>query len=49
MPGSAHEVMISPDGRRISVPNPHRRDVGKTLLMKILRKANITREQWEQL
>ncbi|MGB7157569.1 MAG: type II toxin-antitoxin system HicA family toxin [Tepidisphaeraceae bacterium] len=49
VPGAAHEVMISADGRRLSVPNPHRRDVGKALLMKILRKASISREQWEQL
>jgi predicted RNA binding protein YcfA (HicA-like mRNA interferase family) len=49
VPGGAHEVMITPDGRRVSVPNPHRKDIGTALLMKILRKANLTREQWEQL
>jgi hypothetical protein len=41
--------MISSDGRRISVPNPHRQEIGKVLLMRILRKARISREQWEQL
>ena len=49
IPGSAHEVMVSAEGRRLSVPNPHRQEIRKPLLMKILRKANISREQWEQL
>ena len=33
----------------LTVPNPHRGDIGRELLARILRQAGITREQWEQL
>lgn len=47
--GAAHEIMISPQGVRLSIPNPHRGDIGVKLLSLILRQAGLSREQWEQL
>lgn len=37
------------NGIRISIPNPHRREVGLRLLSTILRQAEISREEWESL
>ncbi len=33
----------------IVVPNPHRGDIGKELLLKILRQAGIGRDEWDSL
>lgn len=33
----------------LTLPNPHQRDIGKDLLVRILRQANISREEWESL
>ena len=34
---------------RLTVSNPHESDIGVDLLSRILRLANISREDWEQL
>ena len=34
---------------RVRIPNPHRADIGRTLLAQILRQAEISREVWESL
>ena len=34
---------------RVRIPNPHRVDIGRTLLAQILRQAEISREVWESL
>ena len=34
---------------RVRVPNPHRNDIGPALLIRILRQAGISREEWEAL
>jgi predicted RNA binding protein YcfA (HicA-like mRNA interferase family) len=34
---------------RLTIPNPHRGDIGRGLLARILRQAGIEREIWEQL
>ncbi|HEY7338629.1 MAG TPA: type II toxin-antitoxin system HicA family toxin [Bryobacteraceae bacterium] len=47
-PGGKHEYLVK-GTLRISVPNPHRGDVSRNLLARILRQADITREQWEKL
>jgi hypothetical protein len=31
---------------RLTIPNPHRRKIGVELLIRILRQAGITREEW---
>jgi predicted RNA binding protein YcfA (HicA-like mRNA interferase family) len=33
----------------LTLPNPHRGDIGKNLLAKLLRQAGISREEWEAL
>jgi len=47
-PGSQHEFMRR-EGKRISIPNPHQGDISKRLLARILRDAEIAREEWERL
>jgi hypothetical protein len=32
--------------RRLILPNPHRAEIGVDLLVRILRQAGITREEW---
>lgn len=33
----------------IRIPNPHQGDIGRELLARILRQADISREEWEQV
>jgi len=33
----------------VIVPNPHRSDISRGLLARILRQAGVSREEWEQL
>ena len=46
--GGKHQFMIKGDVT-LRVPKPHRRDVGKELLARILRQARIQRDEWEEL
>jgi hypothetical protein len=34
---------------RLRLPNPHKRDVGRELLSRILKQAGIDRDSWERL
>lgn len=34
---------------RLTIPNPHQSDISKALLAKILRQAEISRDEWEEL
>ena len=34
---------------RLRLPNPHRRDVGRELLSRILKQARIDKDSWEKL
>jgi predicted RNA binding protein YcfA (HicA-like mRNA interferase family) len=43
-----HQGMYKGD-RRLTLPNPHRADLSKNLLAKLLREAGISREEWEKL
>ena len=47
-PRSRHEYMQK-GPIKVSIPNPHRSDIGRTLLAQILRQAEISREEWESL
>ena len=43
-----HQVMYR--GKRpLTIPNPHRGQISKGLLMRVLRQAGISREEWEKL
>ena len=33
----------------LPVPNPHRSEIGRELLSRLLREAKITRDEWESL
>ena len=46
--GGKHQFMVRGE-LTLRVPNPHRSDVGKELLSRILRQAGIDREEWEGL
>ena len=46
--GGKHPFMVKGD-ITIALPNPHRQEIGKELLSKILRQAGIAREDWEGL
>ncbi len=46
--GGRHQFMVK-ENLRLTIPNPHQADIGKALLTKLLRQAQISREEWEQL
>ncbi len=46
--GGKHAFMIR-EGLTLVVPNPHRGDIGRELLARILRQAGISRKQWEAI
>ena len=46
--GGRHPFMIKGD-LTITIPNPHKEDIGKELLLRILRQANISKEEWEKI
>ena len=43
-----HPFMIK-TGLRLTIPNPHRGDIDWSLTSRILKEANISREEWEAL
>ncbi len=46
--GGKHQFMLKGSGR-LYIPNPHQGDVGKELLLRLLRQASIDPADWEQL
>ncbi len=46
--GGKHQFMIR-GHVSVRVPNPHRGDIGRELLARILRQAGIDRADWERL
>jgi hypothetical protein len=47
-PGAKHEFMRR-ESIALRLPNPHRGDIGVALLSRLLREAEIGREEWERL
>lgn len=46
--GGKHEFMLK--GKlKLILPNPHRSDVSAGLLVRLLRQAGVTNEEWEAL
>ena len=43
--GGRHEFMVR-GATRLVVPNPHRQEISVDLLVRILRQAGVTREEW---
>ncbi|EKD83376.1 MAG: YcfA family protein, partial [uncultured bacterium] len=46
--GGRHQFMLRGD-LALTLPNPHRGDIGKDLLLRILKQAEMTREEFEAL
>ena len=46
--GGRHEFLVKGQ-LRLTLPNPHQGEISKDLLARILRQANLTREEWENL
>ena len=46
--GGDHQYMKG-RGIKLRIPNPHADDIGRGLLVRILRQAGIGREEWEGL
>jgi len=44
--GGKHQFMVRGDAT-LTIPNPHRRDIGLDLLRIVLREAGISRREWE--
>lgn len=45
--GGKHPYMIK-GNLVLTIPNPHRREIGVALLSRILRRAGITKEKWHE-
>ncbi len=43
--GGKHPYMLK-DNLVLTIPNPHRKEIGVDLLTRILKRAEITREEW---
>jgi len=46
--GAKHQIMIKGD-ITLRLPNPHQSDIGRELLSRILRQAEIEKDEWESL
>lgn len=46
--GGRHSFMVR-DETTLALPNPHKGDIGRGLLARVLRQAGITRQEWERL
>jgi len=46
--GGKHLFMVKGDVR-LTIPNPHRQDIGVDLLKRILRQGEIRRDEWNRV
>jgi predicted RNA binding protein YcfA (HicA-like mRNA interferase family) len=46
--GGKHEFLVKGELRLI-LPNPHQGEIGRDLLVRILRQAGLSRSEWEKL
>jgi predicted RNA binding protein YcfA (HicA-like mRNA interferase family) len=46
--GGKHQYMLK-DELRLTIPNPHKSDISKALLAKILEQGDVDLTDWEQL
>lgn len=46
--GGKHPFMVK-DELILTIPNPHKSDIGVSLLSRVLKNAGISREEWEKL
>jgi hypothetical protein len=36
-------------GLTVTIPNPHKSDIGRELLARVLRQAGVSRKEWESI
>lgn len=46
--GGKHQFMVRGE-LRLVIPNPHSGEISRDLLSRLLRQANISRDEWERL
>lgn len=46
--GGKHQYLVK-ENITLRIPNPHKSDIGKELLIRILKQANITKKEWENI
>lgn len=46
--GGKHQYMIK-ENMRLTIPNPHQKEISSSLLSRILHQAKISREDWENI
>jgi len=46
--GGKHQFMLK-GVIRVRLPNPHKRDVGRELLLRVIKQVGIDRDRWEKL
>lgn len=46
--GGKHQYMTK-ENFRLTLPNPHQKDISPSLLARILRQAKISKDQWNNL
>jgi predicted RNA binding protein YcfA (HicA-like mRNA interferase family) len=46
--GGRHAFMLKGD-LTLTIPNPHKGDIGRDLLSRLLKQAGITRQDWEAM
>lgn len=45
--GGSHQYLVK-DELKLSIPDPHKGEISRTLLAKLLVQAGIAREEWEE-
>jgi predicted RNA binding protein YcfA (HicA-like mRNA interferase family) len=46
--GGNHQYLIRGEAKLV-LPSPHKGDISRSLLVRLLKQANVTREEWERL
>lgn len=46
--GGKHQFMVK-DDITLTISNPHKKEIGKELLARIIRQAGISKDEWERL
>jgi len=46
--GGKHQFMVK-DDITLAIPNPHKGDINRELLFRILRQAKVSKDEWESL
>ena len=46
--GGRHQYMVR-GTLKLAIPNPHENEIGQDLLARVLRQADVSRDEWEAL